>query len=72
MCYGGQGDSNALGFDEFHELVQITEAVKNFIVEEVLGYNKHANSVMEEQEEECLIAVLNERILKIKVLSKEE
>ena len=57
MCYGGQGDSNALGFDEFHELVQITEAVKNFIVEEVLGYNKHTNSVMEEQEEECLIAV---------------
>ena len=33
MCYGGQGDSNSMLFDEFQELIQITEAVKNFLVE---------------------------------------
>ena len=59
MCYGGQGDSNALDFNEFHELVQITEAVRDFLVEEVLG-NKKAMPVMqnqEEEQEECLIAI---------------
>tara|TARA_A200000159_G_C7316605_1_gene337000 strand:- start:406 stop:1023 length:618 start_codon:yes stop_codon:yes gene_type:complete len=33
MCYGGQGDSNSMPFHEFQELIQITEAVKNFLVE---------------------------------------
>jgi hypothetical protein len=33
MCYGGQGDANALDFEEFKELVQITEAVRDFLVE---------------------------------------
>jgi hypothetical protein len=32
MCYGGQGDANSLGFDEFHELVQITEMIRDFLV----------------------------------------
>ena len=36
MCYGGQGDSNPMSFQEFHELVQIVEAVKNFLVEVVV------------------------------------
>ena len=33
MCYGGQGDANSMSFQEFQELIQITEAVKNFLVE---------------------------------------
>jgi hypothetical protein len=33
MCYGGQGDANSLDFEEFKELVQITEAVRDFLVE---------------------------------------
>jgi len=33
MCYGGQGDANSMTFQEFQELIQITEAVKNFLVE---------------------------------------
>lgn len=33
MCYGGQGDTNSMRFQEFQELIQITEAVKNFLVE---------------------------------------
>jgi hypothetical protein len=33
MCYGGQGDANSMSFREFQELIQITEAVKNFLVE---------------------------------------
>ena len=33
MCYGGQGDANSMRFQEFQELIQITEAVKNFLVE---------------------------------------
>jgi hypothetical protein len=32
MCYGGQGDANSLDFDEFHELVQITEMIRDFLV----------------------------------------
>ena len=32
ICYGGQGDTNSMRFDEFQELIQITEAVKNFLV----------------------------------------
>lgn len=59
MCYGGQGDANALDFNEFHELVQITEAIRDFLVEEVLG-NKKVSPVaqnQEEEQEECLIAI---------------
>ena len=33
MCYGGQGDANSMTFQEFQELIQITEAVRNFLVE---------------------------------------
>ena len=36
MCYGGQGDSNSLDFYEFHEMVQITEAIRDFLVEMVI------------------------------------
>jgi len=39
MCYGGQGDSNSMLFEEFHELVQITEAIKDFLVEFVVPAN---------------------------------
>ena len=38
MCYGGQGDSNSMGFEEFKELIEITESVKNFLVEVVIPY----------------------------------
>ena len=33
VAYGGQGDSNPMKFETFHELLQISEAVKNFLVE---------------------------------------
>jgi len=36
MCYGGQGDANSLDFDEFHEMIQITEALRDFLVEVVV------------------------------------
>ena len=36
MCYGGQGDANSLDFDEFHELVQITEMIRDFLVDVVV------------------------------------
>lgn len=38
MCYGGQGDSNSMSFQEFQELIQITESVKNFLVEVIVPY----------------------------------
>lgn len=38
MCYGGQGDSNSMGFEEFHELIQITEAVRDFLVDVVVPF----------------------------------
>jgi hypothetical protein len=31
MSYGGQGDAHSLDFDEFHELVQITEMIRDFL-----------------------------------------
>ena len=36
MSYGGQGDAHAMDFDEFHELVSITEALRDFLVEVVI------------------------------------
>ena len=36
MSYGGQGDAHALDFDEFHELVQITEMIRDFLVDVVI------------------------------------
>ena len=33
MCYGGQGDANAMDFDEFHEMIQITEMIRDFITD---------------------------------------
>ena len=57
MCYGGQGDANSMSFQEFHELVEITEAVKNFIIEMVLGHGKSTPVQEVEKEEVCLIAI---------------
>ena len=36
MCYGGQGDANAMDFDEFHEMIQITEMIRDFLVDVVV------------------------------------
>ena len=55
MCYGGQGDSNSMLFQEFQELIQITEAVKNFLVE-VLVPSLSNRSVELVEDEELLIA----------------
>lgn len=55
MCYGGQGDANSMSFQEFQELVQITEAVKNFLVE-VLVPSLSNRSVELVEDEELLIA----------------
>mgnify|MGYP005629904223 FL=1 len=55
MCYGGQGDANSMQFQEFQELIQITEAVKNFLVEIVVP-NQKGTIAEENIEEELLIA----------------
>ena len=54
VAYGGQGDSNYMGFDELEEIAQIARAVKNFLVEVVvpfkegnLDYN-YCDSIVEE------------------------
>ena len=36
MSYGGQGDANSMDFDEFHELISITEALRDFLVEVII------------------------------------
>ncbi len=36
MSYGGQGDAHAMDFDEFHELIQITEMIRDFLVDVVI------------------------------------
>lgn len=36
MCYGGQGDANAMDFDEFHEMISITEALRDFLIEVII------------------------------------
>lgn len=41
FCYGGQGDANSMDFEEFQELLQITEAIKNFLVEVVVPITKN-------------------------------
>ena len=40
MSYGGQGDAHAMDFDEFHELIQITEMIKDFLVNVVVPTKK--------------------------------
>ena len=36
FCYGGQGDANSMHFEEFQELIQITESIKKFLVEVIV------------------------------------
>jgi hypothetical protein len=36
MSYGGQGDANAMDFDEFHEMICITEALRDFLIEVII------------------------------------
>ena len=40
FCYGGQGDANSMDFEEFQELIQITESIKNFLVEVIVPIKK--------------------------------
>ena len=40
FCYGGQGDANSMDFEEFKELIQITESIKNFLVEVIVPIKK--------------------------------
>jgi len=40
VAYGGQGDSNYMGFDELEEIAQISHAVKNFLVEVVVPFKE--------------------------------
>jgi hypothetical protein len=55
MCYGGQGDSNSMLFDEFQELIQIVEGVKNFLIE-VIVPDLQGLFLEEDVEEGLLIA----------------
>lgn len=41
FCYGGQGDANSMHFEEFQELLQITEAIKTFLVEVVVPITRN-------------------------------
>jgi hypothetical protein len=41
FCYGGQGDANSMRFEEFQELLQITEAIKTFLVEVVVPITRN-------------------------------
>jgi len=38
IAYGGQGEDNGMKFHEFRELLDISEAVKNFLVEVVVPF----------------------------------
>ncbi len=40
VAYGGQGDSNYMGFDELEEIAQISRAVKNFLIEVVVPFKE--------------------------------
>ena len=51
MSYGGQGDAHAMDFDEFHELIQITEMIKDFLVDVVVPFQMGKNI-----EEDLLVA----------------
>jgi len=41
FCYGGQGDANSMNFEEFQELIQITEAIKTFLVEVIVPITRN-------------------------------
>jgi len=53
IAYGGQGDSNYLTASEFIEIVEISEAVCNFLVERVL---KLKRGLLNETKEEEILA----------------
>lgn len=38
VSYGGQGDSNAMAFEDLEEIAQISRAIKNFLVRFVVPY----------------------------------
>lgn len=38
--YGGQGDTNPMTKDEFIEVIEISEAVRNFLITQVIGLNE--------------------------------
>ena len=40
FCYGGQGDANSMDFEEFQELIQITESIRKFLVEVIVPIKK--------------------------------
>jgi hypothetical protein len=54
MSYGGQGDAHAMDFNEFHELVQITEAVRDFLMDRVIP-SLQGQIINQNAEEEVLI-----------------
>ena len=40
ICYGGQGDSNSLSYNEFSELLDITESVRRFLFEVLVPHQQ--------------------------------
>lgn len=38
VSYGGQGDNNAMAFEDLEEIVQISRAIKNFIVNVIIPH----------------------------------
>ena len=52
IAYGGQGDSNYLSASEFIEIVDISEAVRRFLIEKVVNLQRGLHK--EDKEEEIL------------------
>lgn len=48
ICYGGQGDSNPLSFDEFNELLQISESIRKFVVDVAMPFKQGNHSVVDQ------------------------
>ena len=58
IAYGGQGYSNYLTHREFLEIIDISEEVRNFLIDEVLPLKRGVVKKVEEStEEELLIAI---------------
>ena len=41
ICYGGQGDANPLSYNEFSEMLDITESIRRFLFEVLIPYQQH-------------------------------
>ena len=58
VAYGGQGDSNYMSHQEWTEIGDISEAVRNFLIERVVPFKRGDLKLQEDAvEEEVLLAI---------------